>query len=99
MDAPPQVIQLMRNAIHFIQIDGQAFSGITPTITPVSGEVTLYKYESFLGKFDSISTTPVTWSCDSDFNLPTMPEGDYIYKSCSKQLQYYKQAYHWYKRC
>ena len=61
------------------QIDGQALTGITPTITPVSGEVTLYKYEPFLGKFDSISTTPT--GVVGDFNFATMPEGDYILKA------------------
>lgn len=40
------------------QIDGQALTGITPTITPVSGEVTLYKYEPFLGKFNYTLTSP-----------------------------------------
>ena len=61
------------------QIDGQVFTGSTPTITSVSGEVTLYKYEPFLGKFDSISTTPTGFV--GDFNFATMPEGDYILKA------------------
>lgn len=73
------------------QIDGQAFTGLTPTITPVSGEVTLYKYESFLGRFDSISTTPT--GVVGDFNFATMPEGDYILKAVpsatSLQISYY----------
>ncbi len=61
------------------QIDGQALTGITPTITPVSGDVTLYKYEPFLGKFDSVSTTPI--GVVGDFNFAMMPEGDYILKA------------------
>jgi hypothetical protein len=61
------------------QIDGQVFTGSTPTITSVSGEVTLYKYEPFLGKFDSISTT--TTGFVGDFNFAAMPEGDYILKA------------------
>ena len=73
------------------QIEGQALTGASPTITPVSGYVTLYKYESFLGRFDSISTTPI--GVVGDFNFATMPEGDYILKATpsasSLQISYY----------
>jgi|GEM_PF-2008696 len=73
------------------QIDGQALTGFSPTITPVSGDVTLYKYQSFLGRFDSISTSPI--GVVGDFNFASMPEGDYILKAVpsasSLQISYY----------
>ena len=46
---------------------------------PVPGDVTIYKYETFLGKFDSIRTEPVNGL--GQFLFTSMPEGDYIIKA------------------
>lgn len=56
-------------------IQGNAFEGANPA----PGDVTIYKYESFLGKFDSIRTEPVNGI--GQFLFTSMPEGDYIIKA------------------
>lgn len=61
------------NSLQHIQ--GNAFQ----SSNPAPGDVTIYKYESFLGKFDSIRTEPVNGL--GQFLFTSMPEGDYIIKA------------------
>lgn len=73
------------------QIEGQALTGITPTITPVNGAVTLFQYQPFLGKFDSISTSVI--DAVGNFNFAAITEGNYILKATPSastlQITYY----------
>ncbi len=66
---------LFSQANPLFHIQGNAFSGATPA----PGDVTIYKYESFLGKFDSIRTEPVNGI--GQFLFTSMPEGNYIIKA------------------
>lgn len=66
---------LFSQANPLFHIQGNAFSGATPA----PGNVTIYKYETFLGKFDSIRTEPVNGI--GQFLFTSMPEGNYIIKA------------------
>ena len=66
---------LFSQANPLFHIQGNAFSGATPA----PGDVTIYKYETFLGKFDSIRTEPVNGI--GQFLFTSMPEGNYIIKA------------------
>jgi len=66
---------LFSQANPLFHIQGNAFSGATPA----PGDVNIYKYESFLGKFDSIRTEPVNGI--GQFLFTSMPEGNYIIKA------------------
>ncbi|HRG01095.1 MAG TPA: T9SS type A sorting domain-containing protein [Bacteroidia bacterium] len=72
-------------------VEFYALSGSSPTFTPVSGNVVLYKYESTLGKFDSISYLPTNGIGYNFF--PTLDEGEYILQAIpsasSLQISYY----------
>lgn len=66
---------LFSQANPLFHIQGNAFQ----SSNPAPGDVTIYKYESFLGKFDSIRTEPVNGL--GQFLFTSMPEGDYIIRA------------------
>lgn len=72
-------------------IEVYSLSGTLPSVTPALSNIVLYKYESTLGKFDSITYLP-TNSIGYTF-FPTVDEGDYILKAIpsasSLQISYY----------
>ena len=87
--AASNTISISSNPLRDIEF--YALSGSSPTFTPALGNVVLYKYESTLGKFDSIAYLP-TNSIGYNF-FPTVDDGDYILKAIpsasSLQVSYY----------
>jgi hypothetical protein len=72
-------------------IDGNLYTGNTPTITSVIGDVILYKYQPTLGMFDSI--TYLTTTNFGYYDFTGIDEGEYILKAVpsanSLQISYF----------
>ncbi|MBI3519917.1 MAG: T9SS type A sorting domain-containing protein, partial [Bacteroidetes bacterium] len=82
-------VNITTNPLWDIEVYAQ--SGSSPTITPVSGNVVLYKYEPYLGKFDSVTYLPTNSIGYTYF--PSVDDGDYILQAIpsasSLQISYY----------